>query len=155
MANTVYNKGKYLAAGVKLADSSEALQLLLVTTGYTYSHDHNLVDDGSTDDPKSYEISVSGYSRQTMASKERFEDDTNDFAGLDAGNATFSALAAGQTIGAGVLYRYTSSGGTTSDTGQELISYYALTATPTNGGDIVFAVAATSDGGLLKYGSTA
>lgn|SRR3990167_5428903 len=154
MANTVFNRGKFLAVGVKLADSSEALELLLVTTGYTYNADHNLVDDGTTDDPKSYELSVGNYSRQPILSKERFEDDTNDFAGLDAADVTFAALAAGGTVGAGVLYRYTSSGGTTSDTGQDLISYYSLTATPTNGGDIVFQVAATSDGGLLKYGST-
>jgi hypothetical protein len=153
VANLVYNKGKYVAAGFPLAATSEVLTLMLVTTGYTANQDHNLVDDGTTDDPKSYEISVGGYSRQSLANKVRFEDDTNDFAGIDADNVTFSSLAAGGTIGAGVLYRYSSSG-TTSDTGQELVGYYEVTATPTNGGDITIAWASTSAGGVLKYGTT-
>lgn len=153
MAATVYNVGKSLVSSLKLADSSEAILNVLVTTGYTYNNDHTLVDDGTTDDPKSYEIGVA-YTRQTLASKALFTDNSNDFAGIDAGNITHTALSAGATIGGVVSYRYTSSGGTTSDTGQQLISYYSLTATPTNGGDIVVAWAATSDGGWLKLGST-
>jgi hypothetical protein len=154
VANLVYNRGKYVAARFGLAATSEALMLMLVTTAYTANQDHNLVDDGTTDDPKSYEISVGGYSRQQLANVVRFEDDTNDFAGLDADNVTFSSLAAGATIGAGILYRYSSSGGTTSDTGQELLGNYEVTATPTNGGDITIAWASTSAGGVLKYGTT-
>lgn len=153
MAATVFNRGKFLIADT-FVTATTGLTLMLVTTGYVYNNDHNTVDDGTTDDPKSYEISVGGYARQALASDSSFEDDTNDFAGLDHANVTYSALVAGQTIGGAVLYKYTSSGGTTSDTGQSLVSYYALTATPTNGGDIVFAVAATSDGSLIKFGST-
>jgi hypothetical protein len=153
VANLVYNRGKYVATRFPLAATSETLTLMLVTTAYTANQDHNLVDDGTTSDPKSYEIAPSGYSRQSLANVSRFQDDTNDFAGIDADNVTFSALAAGATIGAGVLYRYSSSG-TTSDTGQELLGYYEVTATPTNGGDITIAWASTSAGGVLKYGTT-
>lgn len=154
MANIVYNKGKFLAAGFPLAATSQVLNLLLVTTGYVENQDHNVVDDGTTDDLRSYEISVSGYARQTLANVVRFEDDTNDFAGIDADNVTYTALAAGATIGGAGLYRYSTSGGTTSDTGQEVISFYTVTATPTNGGDITIAWASTSAGGVLKYGTT-
>lgn len=154
MANLVYNRGKYVAAGFPLAATSEVISVMLVTTGYVENLDHNLVDDGTTSDPRSYEISVGGYARQNLANKVRFEDDTNDFAGLDADNVTFSALAAGATIGAAVIYRYSTSGGTTSDTGQELLANYTVTATPTNGGDITIQWASTSAGGVIKYGST-
>lgn len=153
MAATVTNRGKHLIAQAFSANTT-GLTLMLVTTGYTYSNDHDTISDGTTDDPQSYEISVGGYSRQALASDSVFEDDTNDFAGLDHANVTFSSLVAGQTIGGAVLYRYSSSGGTTSDTGQDYVSYYALTATPTNGGDVTIAIAATSDGALLKFGST-
>jgi len=154
MANLVYNRGKFLTGQINLAATSFELQLMLVTTGYTSDDAHNLVDDGTTNDPKSYEISVGGYARQNLSSRALFEDDTNDFAGLDASDVTFTALAAGATIGSAVLYRYSTSGGTTSDTGQDLIARYEVTATPTNGGDITIQWASTSAGGVLKLGST-
>lgn len=153
MANFLYNRGKFLVGSVNLAATSFDLQLMLVTTGYTSDDAHNTVDDGTTSDPKSYEIGVGGYSRQTLANRAMFEDDSNDFAGLDADNATFSALAAGATVGWAILYRY-STATTTSDTGQDLIAAYDVTDTPTNGGDISINWASTSAGGVLKLAST-
>ena len=73
---------------------------------------------------------------------------------LDASDVTFTGLAAGATIGWAILYRYSTSGGTTSDTGQDLIAAYDVTDTPTNGGDITIQWASTSAGGVLKLGST-
>lgn len=154
MANLVYNKGKFVAARFALADTSQVIQIMLCTTGYVADQDHNVVDDGTTSDPASYEISVVGYARGTLASKTAFEDDTNDFVGLDAADQTFATLTAGQTVGNVVAFRYSSSGGTTSDTGQELLCNYTVTATPTNGGDLVVQWASTSAGGFLKYGTT-
>ena len=66
---------------------------------------------------------------------------------------------AGATIGGAVAYIYSSSGGslgtqTTSDTGQELLAFYDLTNTPTNGGDITVQWASTTAGGFFKFGST-
>lgn len=148
-----YNRGAYLNATLNLAATSFDLQCMLVTTGYTYDADHNLVDDGTTDDPASYEIGVGGYARQTLASRVQFEDDGNDFAGLDAADPTFSTLVAGETIGAAIVFKY-STASTTSDTGQELVAQYPVTATPTNGGDITINFADTSDGGILKSQST-
>jgi hypothetical protein len=132
---------------------SSAFRLMLVTTAYAENMNHNTVDDGTTSDPLSYEISVGGYARQNVTLT-AFEDDTNDFAGLDSPDKTFSALAAGQTVGGAVLYRYSTSGDTTADTGQDLLSFYDVTDTPTNGGDISIVWASTSAGGTLRLGTT-
>jgi len=148
-----YQRGSFNLSLYDLTNTSTPLRMMLVTTDYTYDADHDTVDDGTTSDPASYEIGVGGYSRQDLANVARFVDDTNDFAGLDADNVTFSSLSAGATIGAAVVFRYSTSG-TTSDTGQELLGDYPVTATPTNGGDITIQLAATSDGGLYKLVST-
>ena len=156
MPNLVYNRGKFLVANINT--TAAALQLMLVSTGYVADQDHNFVNantsSGSAGEPKVYEISVGGYSRQSLAGLATFEDDANDFAGLDANDVTFAALAAGATIGGAVLYRYSSSGGTTADSGQDLLAFYDLADTPTNGGDITIQWASTSAGGALKFGTT-
>lgn len=152
MANATYNRGKYLVATMNMTQSS-AFRMMLLSTAYVGNMDHNTVDDGTTSDPLSYEIGVSGYSRANVTFT-AFEDDTNEFAGLDTADKTFAALAAGATVGHAVIYRYSSSGGTTSDTGQDLLLWYELTATPTNGGDITVQIASTSAGGALKLGTT-
>ena len=155
MANGVYNRGFFLAATVDA--TATTWRLMLVSTGYAFNPDHNNVNantsSGANGEPKVFEITVGGYSRQnvTLAA---FEDDTNDFAGLDSADITFAALTAGQTVGGAVLYRYSSSGGTTADSGQDLIAFYDITDTPTNGGDITIQWASTSAGGTLKVGST-
>ncbi len=156
MANIVYNRGKFVVGTYDMTQSS-AFRLMLVTTGYVENQDHNFVgsntSSGANGEPSVYEISVGGYSRQNVTLT-AFEDDTNDFAGLDSTDKTFSSLAAGATIGGAVLYRFSTSGGTTGDSGQDLIAYYTLTATPTNGGDITIQWASTSAGGTLKLGTT-
>lgn len=153
MANFVTNRGKYLLATVDMTAST--WRMMLLTTAFTSDDALNLVDDGTTSDPVSYEISVSGYARANMALA-AFEDDTNDFAGLDTADKTFTALAAGATIGWAAIYRYSTSGSpnTTSDTGQDFFGAYQLTATPTNGGDITIQIGSTSAGGAIKVGST-
>jgi len=160
MANGVFNRGYTIAQVFDMTNST--FRVMLVSTGYTFNPDHDFVNSntssGSNGEPKVFEISVGGYSRQNLT-QSRFEDDTNDFAGLDASDTTFSALAAGGTIGGAVLYLYSSSGtlgagGTTGDSGQNLVSFYDLVDTPTNGGDITIQWASTSAGGVLKFGST-
>lgn len=156
MANLVYNRGKFLIGNVN--STGTVWQAMLVTTGYVADQDHNFVNAntsaGSLGEPKVYELTVGGYARQTLAALATFEDDTNDFAGLDATDVTFAALAAGQTVGGCVVYRYSSSGGTTGDSGQDLLAFYDVTDTPTNGGDISIQWASTSAGGVLKFGTT-
>ena len=155
MPNIVYNRGKYLVGTLDM--TATTFRLMLVSTGYVADQDHNFVNantsSGASGEPKVYEISVGGYSRQNVTLT-AFEDDTNDFAGLDASDVTFTALTAGQTVGGAVLYRYSSSGGTTGDSGQDIIAFYDVTDTPTNGGDITIQWASTSAGGVLKLGTT-
>lgn len=153
MANLVYNRGFYLAGQGRITTGA-AYYAMLVTTAYTAALTHNTVDDGTTSDPLSYEINTSGYARQAVAISAYEEDDTNNFAFLNATDTTYESLAAGATIGAAVVYIYSTSGGTTSDTGQELVAYYSVTATPTNGGNVTIQWASSSDGGFLKIGST-
>lgn len=160
MANGVYNRGFTIASVFDMTNST--FRLMLVTTGYAFNPDHDFVNSntssGANGEPKVFEISAGGYSRQNVTLT-RFEDDTNDFAGLDSADITFSALAAGATVGGAVLYLYSSSGtlgagGTTGDSGQNLVAFYDVTDTPTNGGDIQIQWASTSAGGTLKIGST-
>lgn len=160
MPNGVYNRGYSLAQVFDMTNTT--WRVMLVSTGYAFNADHDFVNSntssGANGEPKVFEISVGGYSRQNLTFT-RFEDDTNDFAGLDAADTTFSALAAGGTIGGAVIYLYSSSGTlgagqTTGDSGQNLFSFYDLTDTPTNGGDITISWASTSAGGVVKLGST-
>lgn len=161
MANLVFNRGKYLA-GLGHVSTSASIQIMLVTTCFedlANLLDKNLVDDGTTTDPKSYEVTVGGYSRQALAGLTLTEDDTNDFAFIDATDSTFTSLVTGETVGGAVAYIYSSSGGslgtqTTSDTGQELLAFYDLTNTPTNGGNIVVQWASSTAGGFFRFGST-
>jgi hypothetical protein len=160
MSNGVYNRGYSVAQVFDMTNST--FRVMLVSTGYTFNPDHDFVNSntssGANGEPKVFEIAPSGYSRQNLTLS-RFEDDTNDFAGLDASDTTFTALGSGSTIGGAVIYLYSSSGTlgagqTTGDSGQNLVAFYDLTDTPTNGGDITIQWASTSAGGVLRFGST-
>lgn len=161
MPNLVFNRGKFLNGRGYLTTSAD-IRIMLVTTCFedlANLLDKDLVDDGTTTDPKSYELTVGGYARGTLAGLTNNEDDTNDFAYLDATDQVFTALVTGEKIGGAVAYRYSSSGGslgtqTTSDTGQELLAFYDLADTPTNGGNVTVQWASTTAGGFFKFGST-
>jgi hypothetical protein len=139
MANLVYNRGKQLlaTAGVNLASAD--LRLLLTQAAYTANADHNFVSDVTS------EVSVSGYARQALANKTVTEDDTNDFAYLDADDVAFAGLASGQTVGGAVLYLYNAA-----DSAAPVIAFYDLTDTATNGGTITVQWATPANGGVLK-----
>jgi hypothetical protein len=156
MADFVYNRGKFML-GQGRVTSSAVVQIMLVTTCYedlANTIDNDFVDDGTTVDPKSYELSVGGYARSTLQGLTLVEDDTLEWAFFDATDETFSSLAAGETVGGAVAYIYSTTGGTTSDTGMELLSFFDLTNTPCNGGDISVQWASTTSGGFLRLGTT-
>lgn len=137
MANGIYNRTKYLlATGVNLATAD--LRVLLVSSSYSFNSDHNFVSD-----VVSNEISVAGYSRQVMASKTVTEDDATDVAYLDGEDVTFADLAIGQTVGGAILYRHNAS-----DTAAEVLAFYDVVDTPTNGGDIIIQWSAPPNGAL-------
>jgi hypothetical protein len=142
MANGVYNKGKYLLGSDTVTLVGSDLRVLLVKSTYTFDADHNFVSDVIAG---SLEISVAGYSRQPLTTETFTEDDTNDFAYLDADDVTFASLTAGQTVGGAVLYKYNAA-----DASAEVIAFYDVVDTATNGGDIVIQWATPANGGVLK-----
>jgi hypothetical protein len=141
MANGVYNRGKFLlASGVNLGTAN--LYVLLVKSDYTFNANNNFYSDLSAN-----EVNVSGYTAfgLALAGKAVVEDDTNGFAFLFGNNLTFTALAAGQNVGGAVLYIST---GTAANS--QVVAFYDVTDTPTNGGDISINWAANSAGGVLR-----
>lgn len=146
MANGVYNKAKELLANGGLDLDTNTLKVMLVNSTYSFDADHLFVDNAGASDPIDKEISVSGYSRQTLASAAVTRDDTNDFAYLDGTDTVFTALVAGQTIGGAILYK--DAGG--ADTANPVIAFYDLTDTPTNGGNVTIQWATPANGAILK-----
>lgn len=80
------------------------------------------------------EVSVSGYSRQTLGSKTRTQSDANNELELDAADATFTAMVVGQTFRYGAVIRDTGVAGTSPVLG---LLDLASGGQPTTGGDIV------------------
>lgn len=145
MANVFYNEAKKRILNGSIDLDTSTLKVMLVNSTYSADPDHAAVDDGSANDPQSHEISVSGYSRQTLASRVVAKDDSGDFGYLDADDVVFSALATGQTIGGAVLF-FDSGLDTTSIP----IAFYDLPDTPTNGSTVTIAWAAVGSGGVVK-----
>jgi hypothetical protein len=147
MANGVYNKGlEELGKATSDLDGSD-LRVMLVKSTYSFNRDHLFVQEAgfSPNDPKSHEITVSGYAREALASKVVTRDDTNNFTYLDADDVVFAALATGETVGGAILFRHTGT-----DTTAPVISFYDLTDTPTNGGDLTVRWNSPANGGVLK-----
>lgn len=122
MADSVYNRG---LDEMSTWTTNTFKFLLLKGSGYTFNKDHDFVADLT---PASNEVTVSGYSRQTAATKSRTIDDTNDRITYDCDDPTFGTLVAGETVSAMVLYRFV-----TNDSDSILIGYYDLPDTATNG----------------------
>lgn len=74
------------------------------------------------------EVSVGGYARQTMTSEGTI---AGPPAAMQAQKCTFTALAAGQDVGAAVVYVHV-----TNDADSYVVAFFDLTNTPTNGGNI-------------------
>lgn len=145
MANGVYNKCKaQIANGGTDLDTSD-LRLMLVKSTYTFNADHNFIDNAGAGDPIDEEITVGGYARVALTTKTVTQDDTNDFAYLDADDVVFTSLVAGQTIGGAILFRQTGV-----DTTAPVLAFYDLTDTATNGGNVTVQWATPANGGVLK-----
>ncbi len=139
MADGVTNKCKFeLFTGDANLDAADLRVLLLKTALPTA--DTNFVSDIVAN-----EITVGGYARQTLAGETVTEDDTNDFAYLDATDPVFTALVAGETIVCAVLFRFV-----TVDADHRVNAWYDVTDTPTNGGDVTIQFATPANGGALK-----
>jgi hypothetical protein len=84
---------------------------------------------------------ISGYARVALTSATGAEDDTNDWALIDAADVSFGALGAGGTIVGYFIFINTGSDATAS-----VLQIGSLTSTPTNGG--TFTV--TTGSGITK-----
>jgi hypothetical protein len=117
---------------------SDTLQVMLVDATYTGDADNDWVDDGTANDPASHEIAVTGYTagyagtgRKTLAGKTLTVDDVNNVVIFDATDVVWTALGAGATIGAVILYKRGAS-----DAASQLIAKFDVTDGATNGTDV-------------------
>lgn len=141
MANVVTNKCKYeLFTGDANLDAADLRMLLLKSS--SVSATTNFISDLT---PASNELTVSGYARLALTSETVVEDDTNNFAYLDADDAAFGTLASGETITWAVLYRHTGS-----DATAPVYAGYDVTDTPTNGSTVTIVFNTPANGGVLK-----
>ena len=145
MPNGVYNRVKFLLATGAINLSTADTRVMLVNATYTFNDDHNFIDNAGAGDPIDHEISVGGYARQALTTKTVVEDDTNNFAYFDADDAVFTALVAGQTIGGAVVYRFNAA-----DTAAEVLGFYDLVDTATNGGNVTVQWATPANGAVLR-----
>jgi len=140
MANLITNKFKFEAfTGDANLDAAD-LRCLLLTTAGAPTADTNFVSDIVAN-----EVTVGGYARQTLTGETVTEDDTNDFAYLDANDPSFTALVAGETVGWTILYRHTGA-----DATAPVYAAYDITDTPTNGSNIDITWNTPANGGLIK-----
>lgn len=124
MANTIYPKGREGFAGADIAWDADTIKLVAVDSGYTYNAAHDFLDD------------VGAGTRVATSSAFTTKSITNGV--LDADDVTLSALPAGDTITAIIVFQ---------DSGVEatsrLILFYDTKAdttaisVATNGGDVV------------------
>ncbi len=129
MASRSYNTGiKKLVDGT-ITYTSATIKAALVKSAYTHNPDDDSMSDitGGTN-----EITVSGYSRQTLGTKTLTQDDTNDRVVYDAADPVFSSLVAGQTVGGAVIFYDPGTG----DANTVLLAFLDVTDTATNGGTI-------------------
>jgi hypothetical protein len=143
MANVVTNEAKLSLINGNIVYASDTIKAALVTSTYTPNADDQFIDTGGASDV--VDARVSGTTDQTLGSKVLSKDTTNDFAYLDAGDVTFTAVTAGSTIAGVVVYKDTGT-----PTTSKIIAYYDVTDTATNGGDITIQWATVANGGILK-----
>lgn len=151
MPNNVYNRGKFLiATGTNL--NTAPLYLSLVANTYVFNANNNTLADLEGQEVTT--STVNGYARQLLTSTDVIEYDdpsgtsVNGYAYLTAANVTFTTLGTGNTIGGAVLSVNT--GGTAANSSSELLAFYDIVDTPTNGGDITIQWANSQNGGVLK-----
>ena len=142
MADAVTNKYKYkLATGAIVPGTTDIRMGLLKTfAGTTNVPDVNFIADMEAHADFA-ELTASGYARVAITSATATEDDTNDWALIDAADVAFSAIATGETIVGYFLFIHTGSDATAS-----VLQMGSLTSTPTNGGTVTI----TTANGLTK-----
>jgi hypothetical protein len=141
MAN-VYNTGKIeLSTGGSTDWTADTIKALLVSSVYVYSSAHQFVNEVTAN-----ELANSGYARQTLTSKTVALDGSD--VKITAANLTFSALGAGTTPDAVIIFRDTGN-----DATAPLLAYNAFDGAQDapNGTDYSVTLPAT---GLIRLTDT-
>lgn len=127
MASFVTNRGALDLLSNVIVYSSDTIKARLVASSFTPNRD---------------DTSMTGYTAigtdQTLGTKTRTEDTTNDRIVYTAANATWTAVAGGSTIGWVAIYQFV-----TNDAGSVPIAIIDVTDLATNGGDVTAPWAAT------------
>lgn len=137
MADTVYNRGKYLLSSGGVVWGTTDVRALLLVTGDNGALPSSAWDVDLNDVAALLavtnidEMTGTGYSRKTLAGFSVTEDDANNRVVLDASDVTWTAIDAG-TARAIVVYKYNAA-----DASAELISLHDTNfPKTTNGGDL-------------------
>lgn len=116
--------------------ASQTYKVMLLTTGYTFSHSHVFVSDISA-----YELNGTNYtpgfssaSRKILTNRTDTTDTINGYSYLDCDDITYSQINAG-TIGSAIVYRHL-----TSDANSKLVLQITGGPLPylSHGGDVGF-----------------
>lgn len=143
MADAATNKYKYLLAHGDIVPGTTDLRMGLLKTfaGTTNVPDINFVADMEAHADFAELTGASGYARVALTSEAATEDDTNDWALIDADDVAFGALGAGDTIVGYFIFIHTGNDATAA-----VLQMGSLTSTPTNGGTVTV----TTGSGLTK-----
>jgi hypothetical protein len=145
MAQYASNKMLDMISRGQLDLSSVDIRAMLVNNAFVWNPDISVVDDGGAACAKAKEITASGYTRQTLASKVLTRDDVNDMIVLVFADVNFGSPSAGQTIGGMILYKFNAV-----DTSAEVIGFYDTVDIPTAGIPIVMQCPSAGSGGGIK-----
>jgi hypothetical protein len=122
MASFAFNAGMDGIAAGTIVWGTDTIKARLVKSTATVDKD----DTSLTPHTK-----ITGTTDQTIGSKNRTKDTTNDRILFRGGNPTFSAVASGETVMGVTVFKDLGS-----DAANIPIFYHDVTDTPTNGGDI-------------------
>lgn len=150
MASRWYDNALELLLKGELDMADDDLEILIVTTGYTYATTHEDVNDLT---PGSNEAAVSGYSRKdtdiTVAEDNSIPGAWVKIEASGGGDIEYTSVAAGETWGAAILFKNSGS-----DATSPLIAYLDIANTVTNGSDITLDFASSSPGNLKLTNAT-
>ncbi len=143
MADAATNKYKYLLAHGDIVPGTTDFRMGLLKTfaGTTNVPDINFITDMEAHADFAELTGASGYARVALTSEAATEDDTNDWALIDADDVAFGALGTGDTIVGYFIFVHTGSDATAS-----VLQMGSLTSTPTNGGTVTV----TTGSGITK-----
>lgn len=146
MASGWYQQGLFKIANGTIDVDTSTLKVMLVKSTYTYDPDHDFLDDLSEISGVSGYTSGYGNAGRKTATVTLQTNNTSNRLDIAIADLTWTALAAGDTIGGAVLIFET--GG--SDATGIPIAFFDLTDTPTNGSDITLDFTALASGGNLR-----